>query len=57
MNRDSPERVVLVIRVPKQNGSEPDGWQRLRKLLKTLIRGYGLKCESIEAKQEPGESL
>lgn len=58
MSRDCPELVVLVLRVPKQNGSEPDGWQRLRRLLKALVRSYGLRCESIEAKQvdEPGES-
>ncbi|MCE3018585.1 MAG: hypothetical protein ACK56W_22030 [Pirellula sp.] len=56
MSRDCPERVVLVLRVPKQNDSEPDGFQRLRKLLKCLIRSYGMKCESIEPKQvdEPG---
>lgn len=48
MSRDCPEVVLLTIRVPKPTGSEPDGWQRLRKLLKALIRAYGLKCESIE---------
>lgn len=36
----------------------PDGFLRLRRLLKALVRSYGLKCESIEEKQvdEPGES-
>jgi hypothetical protein len=52
-----PEIIILTISVPKQNGSEPDGWQRLRRLLKALVRSYGMKCESIEPKQvdEPGE--
>lgn len=48
MTRDCPEVVLLTIRVPKQIGSEPDGFQRLRKLLKSLIRNYGLVCQSIE---------
>ena len=58
MNRDCPELVVLVLRVPALPPSEPDGWQRLRRLLKALVRSYGMRCESIEAKQvdEPGES-
>jgi hypothetical protein len=56
MSRDCPEVVLLTIRVPQPNGNEPDGWQRLRRLLKCLIRSYGMKCESIEPKQvEPGE--
>ena len=27
--------------------NEPDGWQRLRRLLKTLLRTYGLRCIDI----------
>ncbi len=56
MSRDCPEVVIVTIRVPQSNDNEPDGWQRLRKLLKALIRSYGMKCESIEPKQvdEPG---
>lgn len=55
MNRDCREIIVLTISVPKQNGSEPDGWQRLRRLLKALVRSYGMRCESIEPKvDEPG---
>jgi hypothetical protein len=45
---DCPSVVVLTISVPPTNGSEPDGWQRLRRLLKALVRSYGMKCESIE---------
>jgi hypothetical protein len=56
MSRACPELVVLVLRVPALPPNEPDGWQRLRRLLKALVRSYGLKCESIEPKQvEPGE--
>ena len=53
---DCPSVVVLTISVPPTNGSEPDGWQRLRRLLKALVRSYGLRCESIEPKQEPGRT-
>jgi hypothetical protein len=45
---DCPSVVVLTISVPPTNGSEPDGWQRLRRLLKALVRSYGMRCESIE---------
>jgi len=45
---DCPSVVVLTISVPPTNGREPDGWQRLRRLLKALVRSYGMKCESIE---------
>jgi hypothetical protein len=48
MNRACPELVVLVLRVPALPPNEPDGWQRLRRLLKALVRSYGMKCESIE---------
>jgi hypothetical protein len=55
MTRDCPEVVLLTIRVPKQTGSEPDGWQKLRKLLKILGRAYGLRVESIEPATKPFE--
>ena len=53
-----PQTIVLTLHVPPLPPSEPDGWQRLRRLLKALVRSYGLKCESIEPKRvdEPGES-
>ena len=53
-----PEIIILTISIPAFPPNEPDGWQRLRRLLKALVRSYGMKCESIEAKQtdEPGES-
>jgi hypothetical protein len=58
MNRDCPEIIILTISVPASSPPEPDGWQRLRRLLKALVRSYGLRCESIEPKQvdEPGGS-
>ena len=55
MTRDCPEVVLLTIRVPKHIGSEPDGFQRLRKLLKILGRAYGLRVESIEPFTKPIE--
>jgi hypothetical protein len=53
-----PEIIVLTISVPPLPPTEPDGWQRLRRLLKALVRSYGMRCESIEPKRvdEPGES-
>jgi hypothetical protein len=56
MSLDCPEIIILTISVPASSPPEPDGWQRLRRLLKALVRSYGMRCESIEAKQvdEPG---
>jgi hypothetical protein len=53
-----PEIIILTIRIPTLPPPKPDGWQRLRRLLKALVRSYGLRCESIEEKQtdEPGEA-
>ena len=53
-----PETIILTIRIPTLPPPSPDGWQRLRRLLKALVRSYGLKCESIEPKQvdEPGRT-
>jgi hypothetical protein len=31
---------------------EPDQWQRLRKLLKSLLRVYGLRCVDISRQDE-----
>jgi hypothetical protein len=52
MNRDCPSVVILTLHVPALPPNEPDGWQRLRKLLKALIRSYGMRCESIEPKHQ-----
>lgn len=30
----------------------PDGWQRLRKFLKALLRSYGLKCVHISERKD-----
>ena len=46
-----PEIIILTISVPASSPPEPDGWQRLRRLLKALVRSYGMRCESIEPKQ------
>jgi hypothetical protein len=43
-----PEIIILTISVPASSPPEPDGWQRLRRLLKALVRSYGMRCESIE---------
>jgi hypothetical protein len=48
MNRDFPQTILMTITVPAFPPNEPDGWQRLRRLLKALVRSYGMKCESIE---------
>jgi hypothetical protein len=32
--------------------NEPDGWQRLRKLLKALLRSYGLRCIDIRREDD-----
>ena len=46
--RKCPQRVAIIIRVPEFDPQQADGIQRLRKLLKSLIRSYGLRAESIE---------
>ena len=45
-----PQTILMTISVPAFPPNEPDGWQRLRRLLKALVRSYGLRCESIEPK-------
>jgi hypothetical protein len=47
-----PETILMTISVPASSPPEPDGWQRLRRLLKALVRSYGMRCESIEPKQQ-----
>lgn len=37
----------LVVR-PLPRRDDPDGTQRLRRLLKAMLRGYGLRCVRIE---------
>lgn len=55
MARLVPEVVVLTIRLPPTEPNQPDGFQRLRKLLKILGRAYGLRVESIEPVTKPIE--
>jgi hypothetical protein len=47
-----PPSVVMVIEIPSFPPNEPDGWQRLRRLLKALLRSYGLRCKSIEPEKK-----
>lgn len=34
---------------------DPDGWRRLRGLLKTALRGFGIKVTSIQPQAVEGE--
>lgn len=46
-------RFILELETPKDTEGAPDRFQRLRMLLKSLLRTYGLKCVRIsEATQE-----
>ena len=48
---------TLTLAMPtKTPPNEPNGFQRLRKLLKALLRSYGLTCVNIkeEPDDEPG---
>ena len=53
MNKPCPAMIILTIEIPTYPSGGPDGWQRLRRLLKCLIRAYGLRCRSIN---EPGDT-
>ncbi|MFN7843290.1 MAG: hypothetical protein ACK5YR_12340 [Pirellula sp.] len=48
MTRNIPQRVQLILRIPEFKEPQADGIQRLRRLLKCLLRSYGLKAESVE---------
>lgn len=51
-SRRCSQRVQLILRIPEFEEPAADGIQRLRKLLKALIRSYGLRCESVEPLSE-----
>ena len=42
------EQWRLTVETPSAKPGEPDAAQRLRRLLKALLRSYNLRCISIE---------
>jgi hypothetical protein len=56
MTRNIPKRVSIVVRIPEFEEPAADGIQRLRRLLKCLLRSYGLKAESVEPLPDSHES-
>jgi hypothetical protein len=52
-------QITLTLTLPASTPPhDPNGWQRLRRLLKSLLRSYGLRCVDIrrmhdEARQFP----
>ncbi|XZE45161.1 hypothetical protein SH467x_000367 [Pirellulaceae bacterium SH467] len=44
--------ITLTLETGSHPPNEPDGWQRLRRLLKCLLRSYGLKCIGIKRGDE-----
>lgn len=46
--RKCPQRILIVIQIPEFERPAADGFQRIRRLLKSMIRNYGLRAESIE---------
>ena len=37
----------MTIELPETVGDEPDGFQRLRKFLKALLRVYKIRCVAV----------
>ena len=37
----------MTIELPETVGDEPDGFQRLRKFLKALLRVYRIRCVAV----------
>lgn len=52
-----PEFVCITVAIPPFPPRTPDGWQRLRKLLKALIRSYGLRCVDISESKRKDETI
>ena len=44
--------ITLILQLPTDRPRD-DGFCLLRKLLKSLIRGYGMKCIDIKEQDEP----
>ena len=47
-HRKEKQRILLEIELPETVGDEPDGFQRLRKFLKALLRVYRIRCVSVD---------
>jgi hypothetical protein len=46
-HRKEKQRILLTIELPETVGDEPDGFQRLRKFLKALLRIYKIRCVAV----------
>jgi hypothetical protein len=46
-HRKQKQRIELIIEVPASTDPEPDGFQRLRKFLKALLRIYRIRCVRV----------
>ena len=46
-HRKEKQRILLTIELPETVGDEPDGFQRLRKFLKALLRVYRIRCVAV----------
>ena len=53
-HRRQKQRIELIIELPETIGNEPDGFQRLRKFLKCLLRVYRIRCVSVGPYDESG---
>jgi hypothetical protein len=51
-NSNSRKRIALLLELPSDRPRD-EGLCLLRKLLKGLIRGYGLRCIDIREQQQP----
>jgi len=46
-HRKEKQRILLEIELPESVDTEPDGFQRLRKFLKALLRVYRIRCVAV----------
>ncbi|MFY8071623.1 MAG: hypothetical protein ACOVNQ_08045 [Pirellula sp.] len=46
-HRKQKQRILLTIELPESVDPEPDGFQRLRKFLKCLLRVYRIRCVAV----------
>ncbi|MFM2014424.1 MAG: hypothetical protein RLZZ396_3208 [Planctomycetota bacterium] len=53
-HRQRKQRVQLVIELPETSPIEADGFQRLRRFLKALLRSYKIRCVSVGPCDENG---
>ena len=53
-HRRQKQRIELIIELPETVGDEPDGFQRLRKFLKALLRIYRIRCVRVGPCGESG---